>query len=209
MTDDFGKYDVYAVAGSVYCYPDSGVLKNRFGLRDPDKLKALEADLSAIRQKDLLAHPIPGRFSVNHLCRIHQYLFGDLYPFSGHFRREDIMKGSTRFLAHGEIKAKLCDLLARLQQEACLHGLPFSQLVEHSAYYFAELNYIHPFREGNGRATREFMRQLFARNGYAVRWNAVDTAELLAAMEASVFNASALNTILFQCLVKQEDNPIF
>lgn len=196
MADGFGKYDVYAVAGSIYCYPDSSVLKNRFGLHDPAQLKALESDLSAIRQKDLLEHPIQGRFSANHLCRIHRYLFGDIYPFAGHYRREDIMKGTTRFLTSSEIKPKLSALLVMLRQESCLRGLPFEAFVDRSAYYFAELNYIHPFREGNGRATREFMRQLFDYNGYEVKWDAVATDDLLAAMEESVFDTAMLKSIL-------------
>lgn len=200
MTGGFGKYDVYAVSGSIYCYRDSSVLKNRFGLRDPVKLKEVETDLSTIRQKDLLEHPILGRFSVNHLCRIHQYLFGDIYPFAGHFRREDIMKGTTRFLAHGEIKPKLSNLLTQLRQESCLSGLPFGEMADRSAYYMAELNYIHPFREGNGRTAREFMRQLFDRLGYEVSWNAVDTERMLLAMEASVFDTTMLKEVLILCL---------
>lgn len=207
MADRFGKYDVYAVSGSVYCYRDSGVLKNRFGLRNPAKLKAVEADLSAIRQKDLLEHPIPGRFSASHLCRIHQALFGDVYPFAGHFRREDLMKGTTRFLAHGQIKPKLTALLAELRSEALLRGLPLDSLVDRSAYYFAELNYIHPFREGNGRATREFMRQLFDRSGYEVTWDAVDPERLLLAMEASVFDTAMLKEVLFRCLRPNIEEP--
>lgn len=205
MADGFGKYDVYAVAGSIYCYPDSSVLKNRFGLRDPEKLKAIETDLSAIRQKDLLDHPIQGRFTSAHLCRIHCYLFGDLYPFAGHFRREDIMKGTTRFLTHGEIKSKLAHLLAELHQETCLRVLPFEALIDRSAYYFAELNYIHPFREGNGRATREFMRQLYDLNGYEVQWDVVSTDRLLSAMEESVFDTGALKTVLSACLTLKSD----
>ena len=72
MDDEFSRYEVYTTAGSVYCYRDSGVLKNRFGLRDGAKLKLVETDLTAIRQNDLLLHPIEGRFSARQLCRIHQ-----------------------------------------------------------------------------------------------------------------------------------------
>jgi len=200
MAKGFGKYDVYTAAGSIYCYRDTNVLKNRFGIRDGKKLKELEADLSAIRQKDLLENPIQGQFSASHLCRIHRYLLGDLYPFAGHFRREDIMKGNTRFLAHRDIKGKLTKLLGELRSENHLKGLSFEDLVERSAYYFAELNYIHPFREGNGRATREFMRQLYALNDYTVDWAAVSTETLLDAMEASVFDTTALQSVLRQCL---------
>lgn len=50
MDDEFSRYEVYTTAGSVYCYRDSGVLKNRFSLRDGAKLKLVETDLTAIRQ---------------------------------------------------------------------------------------------------------------------------------------------------------------
>ena len=53
MDKGFGKYDVYAVAGSIYCYRDRNVLKNRFGLRDGAKLRAVEADVSLLRQREL------------------------------------------------------------------------------------------------------------------------------------------------------------
>ncbi len=202
MDKGFGKYDVYAVSGSIYCYRDTNVLKNRFGLRDGKRLRELEADISAVRQNDLLANPVQGRFTINHLCKIHRYLLGDVYAFAGHFRREDIMKGTTRFVAHREIKEKLMKLLNELAAERYLKGVGFDDLVERSAYYFAELNYIHPFREGNGRATREFMRQLYLLNEYEVNWGAVPTEELLSAMEDSVFDVSHLRTVLQKCLIE-------
>ena len=52
MADNFSRYDVHAVAGSRYCYPDTSVLKNRFGLKDAVQLKKVEADISAVRQND-------------------------------------------------------------------------------------------------------------------------------------------------------------
>lgn len=204
MADGFGRYDVYTVVGSIYCYPDTNVLKNRFGIRDGAKLREVEADISALRHNDLLNHPVAGRFSVSHLCRIHRCLFGDIYPFAGHFRREDIMKGTTRFLPHTQIKEKLTKLLRGLREEQNLNALNHAAFIDRSAYYFAELNYIHPFREGNGRSTREFMRQLFLHSGYEVDWAAVPTDELLTAMEASVFDTTELKRVLAVCLIKNE-----
>ena len=204
MNKGFGKYAVYAVAGSVYCYRDSNVLKNRFGLRDGAKLRAVEADVSLLRQRELLERPIQGRFTISHLRRIHRYLLGDIYPFAGHLRPENIMKGATRFLAHGEIPGKLADLMDQLRAELWLSGLDFDRFVERSAYYFAELNYIHPFREGNGRATREFMRLLFLRNGYEVDWAAVPAEDLLDAMELSVYDTGRLRDVLQICLTEQQ-----
>ena len=56
--------------------------KNRFGIRDEGQLKKIEADISAVRQNDLLEHPITGSFASSHLCAIHHYLFGNMYPFA-------------------------------------------------------------------------------------------------------------------------------
>ena len=205
MDKGFGKYDVYAVAGSIYCYRDSNVLKNRFGLRDGAKLRAVEADISLLRQRELLESSIHGQFTISHLCRIHRYLLGDIYPFAGHLRREDIMKGATRFLAHGEPPHKLTALLSQLREENWLSGFDFDRFVERSAYYFAELNYIHPFREGNGRATREFMRLLFLKNGYEVDWAAAPAEDLLDAMEWSVYDTEKLQDILRKCLIEKKE----
>lgn len=200
MADSFSRYDVYAIAGSRYCYADTNVLKNRFGLRDAKQLKTVEADISAVRQNDLLEHPIVGRFSSTHLCAIHRYLFGDVYPFAGRFRREDIMKGTTRFLAHQQIGEKLKRLFGELRSERWLRDIPAETFIQRAAYYFAELNYIHPFREGNGRTTREFMRQLFLLNGYEVDWGAVPVEQFLHAMEESVYDTGELEGVLKLCL---------
>lgn len=203
MADSFGKYDVYAVAGSLYCYPDSSVLRNKLNLRDAALLRRVEADLSGARQTEIFYSPVVGGFTTTHLCRIHRKLFGDVYSFAGHFRREDIAKGSTRFLAYFQIKEKLQTLLNELKQERWLTDLPERDFLKRSAYYMAELNYIHPFREGNGRAIREFMRLLFLRNGYIVQWEAVSSEELLNAMIDSVYDTSGLERVLEECLVKQ------
>ena len=57
MSDGFGKYDVYAVAGSSYCYDGSNVLRNRFGITDGKRLRQIEADISAARQSEMYMKP--------------------------------------------------------------------------------------------------------------------------------------------------------
>ena len=206
MADPFGKYDVYSVASSIYCYPDSSVLKNKLDIRDPALLRKVEADLSTARQAEIFRTPVVGRFTATHLCNIHRKLLGDIYSFAGHFRREDIAKGPTRFVTYSQIKEKLQRLLGQLQQEKWLENVPFEVFAARSAYYMAELNYIHPFREGNGRAIREFMRLLFLHNGYVVQWDAVDVEALLNAMIDSVYDTAHLEQILKQCLVASPDS---
>lgn len=206
MADPFGKYDVYSVASSIYCYPDSSVLKNKLDIRDPALLRKVEADLSSARQAEIFHIPVAGRFTATHLCNIHRKLLGDVYSFAGHFRREDIAKGPTRFVTYSQIKEKLQRLLGQLQQEKWLENVPFEAFAARSAYYMAELNYIHPFREGNGRAIREFMRLLFLHNGYVVQWDAVDVEALLNAMIDSVYDTAHLEQILKQCLAAAPDS---
>lgn len=206
MADPFGKYDVYSVASSIYCYPDSSVLKNKLDIRDPVLLRKVEADLSSARQAEIFRTPVVGRLTATHLCNIHRKLLGDVYSFAGHFRREDIAKGPTRFVTYSQIKEKLQKLLGQLQQEKWLENVPFEAFAARSAYYMAELNYIHPFREGNGRAIREFMRLLFLHNGYVVQWDAVDVEALLNAMIDSVYDTAHLEQILKQCLAAAPDS---
>lgn len=202
MPDGFGKYDVYTTTGSIYCYAGTNVLRNRFGIRDGAVLKQIEADITAVRQHALLTQPIPGRFTPHHLCRIHRYLFGDLYPFSGHYRREGIAKGQTIFIPPHQIAEKLTLLLRELASERHLRQLQDEVFLDRLAYYFAELNYIHPFREGNGRSTREFIRQLLLLNGYTIDWSNVSVDRLLQAMEASVFDTAPLIQVLQICVTK-------
>lgn len=203
MANGLSKYDVYATSGSIYCYMGTNVLRNRFGLRDAAELRKVEADISTIRQHDLLLQPVTGRFTAHHLCGIHRYLFGDVYPFAGHYRRKSIAKGQTVFENPVDIEGKLKKLLAQLKGEGYLMALKDNEFLFRLAYYFAELNYIHPFREGNGRATREFIRQLLLVNGYAVDWSVVGTDELLSAMEASVYETEPLVQVLNECVCQQ------
>ena len=206
MADGFGKYDVYATSGSIYYYTDVDVLRNRFNIRDAAELKRVEDDITTIRQLDLLERPVTGRFTANHLCSIHRYIFGDIYPFAGHYRRESIAKGQTIFENPNGIERKLKKLLLEIKEENYLKQTSEQDFLPRLAYYFAELNFLHPFREGNGRATREFIRQLLWVNGYSVDWSLVDVETLLKAMEASVFDTTALVKVLDTCILKSPPN---
>lgn len=202
MSNSFSKYDVYTTTASMYCYVNTNVLRNKFGIHSNEVLHEVEADITTIRQHDLLENPISGRFSATHLCNIHRYLFGDIYAFAGHYRRESISKGSTIFENPNDIAPKLKKLLNTLKTEQYLKDLDENHFIARLAYYFAELNYLHPFREGNGRSTREFIRQLLLANGYMVDWSAVTVDVLLDAMADSVYNTNSLIQVLSICVHK-------
>lgn len=109
-------------------------------------------------------------------------------------------RGTTRFLHHEEIAQKLSRLLEQLHDEQCLKGLEAQDFIKRGAWYFAELNYIHPFREGNGRTIREFVRQLFLQAGYLVDWGMVSPERLLHAMIDSVYDTDSLIEVIRLCL---------
>ena len=77
------KYDVYTTVQSLYCYPDSDVLKNKLNIRNREELKQAEEEITALKQYMLMESPIKGRFTKTQLMNIHRFLFEDIYPFAG------------------------------------------------------------------------------------------------------------------------------
>jgi len=183
----FSRYARKEPERSIYCYPGTEVLINKENIRDPKALADFEADITLLRQYEIQKeNKANGMFGVAHLKRIHRYLFQDVYPFAGKFRREDIAKGNTVFYKSEYIEENLERLLDQLKKENFLRGLDKKEFSERAAYYLAEINMVHPFREGNGRALREFLRQLGAKVGYNLNWAHIDGADLLAATIRSV-----------------------
>ena len=169
----------------VYFDPDSGVLKNRFGITDAQLLEATEADLVASRSRELALKPLVGDFDLAHLKAIHRYLFGDIYEWAGQLRTVDISKGNNHFAHHSHIKSAAESILKRLADEKHLAGLDARSFGIRAAHYLGELNALHPFREGNGRAQRELISHLAHRNGYYIVWEQVTQPVLLQASIAS------------------------
>ena len=116
----FSRYEVYTTVQSIYCYPDSDLLKNRLNIRDHAELKQAEEEFVAVKQLVLLQDPIKGRFTMNHLLRIHRFLFEDVYPFAGHLRREQISKGDTLFYPPDLIERELRRVFQEIHEREML-----------------------------------------------------------------------------------------
>jgi cell filamentation protein len=168
-----------------YLNPATHVLINRLGITDESTLEQTEAALVATRSYELLQTPLKGRFDLAHLQAIHKHLFGDLYEWAGQLRTIDISKGVNRFANHMQIESAAVPIFQQLAKENHLAGLEAEAFSGRAAYYLAELNALHPFREGNGRAQREFISHLAHANGYYVAWENMAPADLLAATIAS------------------------
>jgi cell filamentation protein len=168
-----------------YLDPETGILINRLGISDESTLEQIEAALVATRSYELSQTPLKGRFDLAHLQAIHKHLFGDLYDWAGQLRTIDISKGGNRFANHMQIESAAAPIFQQLAKENYLAGLRVEVFSHRAAYYLGELNALHPFREGNGRAQREFISHLAHTNGYYVAWENMAPADLLAASIAS------------------------
>ena len=193
----FSKYDVYTTTQSIYCYPDSNVLKNKLNIRDNKLLKTAEEEITLIKQMELLKNPIKGNFSKAHLMNIHKFIFEDIYSFAGKIRREQISKADTLFYPPNLIDRELDKVFAKIKEKNMLRETDEEKVFDNLAYVMAELNIIHPFREGNGRSIREFIRLMAKRMGYDLNWGNVDREELL--------EASSCTTIL----TRSDENGIY
>ena len=192
--------ELYEARYSIYCYPGTEVLKNKLNIHKREDLLFYETKITAAKLLSLRRKGVTGDFSVKHLKQIHYTLFEDIYPFAGEFRTENIAKGSFRFAEWEYIEEQCNILLERLQKENTLQGLNKRAFVGRLSFYMAELNVLHPFREGNGRTIREFIRQLALKNGYILNLTKVDAKTILEACMISVVDLNPLEDLLEYCM---------
>lgn len=195
--------DVYEERNSSYCYENTNTLINKLDIRDSKVLQKYEAKITAAKLLALMQKGIIGNFDVKHINAIHKYLFEDIYPFAGKFRTENIAKGVFRFAEWEYIEPELERLLNELKQENYLENLSKEKLAERLAYYLSELNVLHPYREGNGRTTREFIRELALKNGYVLDLRKVSPKDFLNACIKSIVDTSDLTKLIYECLIKK------
>jgi len=177
-----------------YLDPQSGILRNRFGVTNQESLDRAEADVVALRSILLQNNPLKGNFDSEHLKQIHFYLFRDVYDWAGQFRLVPLAKADyfyggrvTRFTPPQSIEQELRAAFEKLAQDGFLKGLPRKDFARKTAALFSEINRIHPFREGNGRAQRQFVRQLSNGVGYKLHFEVVSKERLV---QASILSAN-------------------
>ncbi len=147
-----------------YIDPATGLLRNLLGIGDPHRLAEAEAGLTLAAIADLGVRILPGGYDLAHLQVFHREIFGDLYPWAGEIRTAGIAK-TDPFCLPQHIESYSAAVFADLGNENFLRGLTRKVFLDRLTYYFAEVNAIHPFREGNGRAQRAFFHQLSRQAG--------------------------------------------
>ena len=185
---------------SKYCYPNTNVLINKLGIRNQDKLCAIESKLTMLRIMELIDHPISGKFDFAHLKAIHKYIFQDLYEWAGEIRTVNIAK-KDMFCDIRFIENQAQEIFNQLQRDIYRDYLDIEDFVDKLAYYISEINALHPFREGNGRAQREFIRTLAMKNGYAIHFDRISKNEMIIASQKSfLLDYSDMKRLIRKCL---------
>ncbi len=176
--------DKYGVGNDSYCYENSDVLVNLLDITDGSLLEDAERDISNVNAGAIEFSPPP--YDLTYLKTIHRLLFQDIYSWAGEIRTVDISKAATRFCNVQWIEKESGKIFGRLKDEYYLISLPREELVKKAAEYYGDINMIHPFREGNGRAQRIFFEHLIVNAGFDVSWNGIDQENWIAANEAAV-----------------------
>jgi len=159
-----------------YLIPGTNVLRNLLGLTSAADLSAAEADLSFVRALQLLDEPVPATNDLRELQRIHLHLFQDICDWAGQVRTIDVRKnvpGAEFFLPVGYIEHAASICFAALAEDNHLSGLRRDEFVEHIAHHYEKINYIHPFREGNGRVQRIYWNRVALAAGWQLDWRPV------------------------------------
>ncbi len=173
---------MYDAIEDPYTYPGSTVLRNRLDLRDQEALDDFEAEISYARAQE----PLPsGSLDFSHYKAIHHHLFQDVYEWAGIPRTVRISKNGNPFCFPENIAAQADKLFSELKRDQFLVGLSTPVFSRKAAHFLAELNAIHAFREGNGRAQTTLFALLTVEAGYDFRYHKLDPPEWLRAMIAS------------------------
>lgn len=179
------------------------ILENKLNITNQVDLAKAEEKISKKKARQLfdsgdIAKVEVGTFAG--LAFIHAYLFEDIYPFAGLIRDVNIAKGDFRF-------APLIYLEPSLKHIDTMPQSNFNEIIEK----YVEMNIAHPFREGNGRASRIWLDLILKTEiKQVVDWNLVDKDEYLSAMQRSVVKDLEIKALLKQSLThKIDDRALF
>ncbi len=159
-----------------YVDPLTGVLRNRLGATIAQDLHRREAAITRVNALELAANPIRGGFDLPHLQAIHRRLFADVYDWAGRLRTIEIVKLDTpenHYLPAAHIPFAAGNVFAELAGHRHLRGLRQDRFTDRIAALYGDVNYIHPFRDGNGRTQRLFLDQVAQQAGYRIDWAAI------------------------------------
>jgi cell filamentation protein len=175
------------------------ILENKLNITHQVELAKAEERISKQKAKQLYDSGDINKVEVGKfagLAFIHAYLFEEIYPFAGKIRDVNIAKGTTAF-------ARVMYLESSLKHIDNMPQSSFDEIIEK----YVEMNIAHPFREGNGRATRIWLDLILKTEIKQVAdWNLVDKDDYLSAMQRSVVKDIEIKALLKRALTHEIDD---
>ena len=197
MRDDYQYID----PDYIYTNPKTGVLWNLAGVTDHSALTFAETAATAKRANELRAKPIRVIDSST-LFAIHRHLFQDLYNWAGKRRKVEISKSGKQFFPISHFDNALKYINDLLEEYKRIDKEDKSKLSWKLAEILDAVNYLHPFRDGNGRTQREFLRLLALEKGWKLNLNPPDNADVFERYMTGTINGDVniLADLVLDCL---------
>lgn len=171
-----------------YAYPGSDVLINKENLRDQRQLDRFERLASRVRSDEGVPE-VP--LTAAGYRALHRHLFQDVYDWAGKDRTVDIRKDGSFFCRADYIGSALNDRFKQIGADKALRSADPDVFAVQAGDHLAELNAIHPFREGNGRTMRAFLQLLGRQAGHDVDLTRLDPVAWNAASRDSFLTADS------------------
>lgn len=163
------------------CYPGSSVLVNKLDTQNQAQLDETEMLIVGVKTIQFELNPFSGPLDFRYYKQLHGFLFGELYGWAGTVRNINLSKQHTIFCPAEKIDALADRMFARIEKLNFLCGLPRRDFIAELTDFYSSVNYLHPFREGNGRTQRLYFQQLAKQAGYRLDFAAADRDRMMIA----------------------------
>lgn len=183
-----------------YCYPGTNVLRNKLDIRDQKTLDEVELSITQLTQMEAREEFVDAPMTLKTWRELHRKLFFDIYEWAGELRVVNIQKDDFLFCHKDYIQAEADKIFTKMAAES-LRDYAHAARAEKVAYYFAELNVTHPFREGNGRSQRLLFDLWLQRFGYKINWQKLDAGEHLRAVILSTSDTEQLTDNFLRTII--------
>lgn len=197
-----------------YFYPGTNILINNLNIKDYDKLKEVEVTYTFEKLLELRNSTLNKDVNKNRLNGIHKYLFDNIYPFAGQYRKVNMIKekGTFLFIKNPQDIDDNLNLLFKEINEMIKDCHNTNEFCEILARLYTSLIYIHPYREGNGRTIREFLREYSLKKSEEIGigkleldWSKVNKEELNKYIEVVHLFPSSISSVFMNALISAEN----
>ncbi|MGX5800388.1 Fic/DOC family protein [Bradyrhizobium sp. Arg314] len=170
---------VYAAKDDPLCYPGTTVLRNKLNIEDQAQLNEFELALFLTRADEEMP---AGNLDYEHYKVVHHHLFQDICEWAGEIRAIRIGKGGNWFCYPEYVDQEMRKIFHGMIEADNFRGLAIQDFAVGAAHVLAEINAVHPFREGNGRTQLTFLAMLMDNAGFSFNADVLDRKRVLDAM---------------------------